>query len=1024
MTALPSGTVTFLFTDVEGSTELWERDRAAMAAAIARHLAVLDTAIQAHEGFHFKTIGDAVQVAFATAPAAVATSLAAQRALLAEDWGAIGPLRVRMALHAGEAMPDEHSDYRAPALNRLARLIAAGHGGQILLSSAVQLLARDALPPGTSLRDLGEHRLRDLLKPQPVYQLLHPDLPSEFPPLNSLDTRTHNLPLQPTPFLGREREVDETVALLRRPDVRLLTLTGPGGTGKTRLALQAAAELVEDFSDGVFFVSLAPLRDPHLVPSAITTALGIREEGDQPLWERLRQALATKQILLVLDNVEHLVEVAPAIGELLAACPGLKVLATSRLPLRLRGEREYPVPPLTLPPAKETAPEQLLQNEAVRLFVARAQAVRAEFTLTPEVAPAVAEITRRLDGLPLAIELAAARVRLLPPTALLARLEKRLPLLTGGPRDAPARQQTLRKAIAWSYDLLSGDEQALFRRLSIFAGGFSMEAAEAVANPRGELNVLDGLDQLSEHSLLRSVTAADGEPRFTMLETIREYGLERLAESGDEEVTRRAHAAFFLTLAIEADAALRGPNQGIWFERLETEQDNFRSALGWALTGQPETALGLVAALYGFWSYRGYFTEARDWTERALATGAAAAPDVRAQALNWSSRLAWRRADYETASSLAEEALALARSVDDRSSEAWALMNLGSIANALGDVKRAASLSTEAEACFLSIGDRHGAAMAIIDQATVAGAAGDVDRRQELLERSLAEFRAIGDRIEAASPLFALGRHELEQGHLDRARTLLEEVLETAREFRLRLFEAYALHALAEVAIEHGDSHQAAMYLQDAEAKFRELGHGLTLASGLNHAGYLALRQGNHTQARRLIEEALSLARDFGATAATANSMHSLGDVFRASSDVAGAAVHYREALVLAQDVHDMTLVTACLAGLAGLAGTTGRNQEAARFFGVVEALQEAVGIPNSRYEEKRLNEDKATVREALGLEADARARAAGRALALDAAVSETLALADELAHNAANVGPPNSGAETSPERGSGARGS
>jgi predicted ATPase/class 3 adenylate cyclase len=1013
MPDLPSGTVTFLFTDIEGSTALWERDRVAMRAAVERHLALLDAAIQAHGGLHFKTVGDALQAAFPTAPQALAAALDAQRALLVEDWGEVGSLRVRMALHAGEAEPDARCDYLAAPLNRLARLLAAGHGGQILLSLSVQLLARDALPAGAHLLNLGEHLLRDLLEPQRVYQLLHPDLPSEFPPLNSLDARPHNLPSQPTSFLGREREVNEIIELLHRSDVRLLTLTGPGGTGKTRLALKAAAAVVEDFSAGVFFVSLAPLRDPHLVPSAIATALGIREEGDQPLWERLGKVLATKHVLLVLDNVEHLVEIAPPIGELLGTCPGLKVLATSRLPLRLRAEREYPVPPLALPPAQEGPPEELLQYEAVRLFVERAQAVRSDFALTPETAPAVAEISRRLDGLPLAIELAAARVRIFPPTALLARLEKRLPLLTGGPRDAPERQRTLGDTIAWSHDLLTEQEQILFRRLAVFVEGAALEAAEAVTNPEGNIDIFSGLERLVEHSLLRSAAGPDDEPRFLMLETIREYGLEQLEQSGDAEATRRAHAGSFLILAREADAALRGPKQRTWIERLEIEHANFRAALGWALTGQPEVALGLVGALYGFWAYHGYFTEARDWTERALAIGVSAAPDVRAQALNWSSRLAWRRADYETAASRAEEALGLARSVDDRSSEAWALMNLGSIANALGQVKRAASLSAEAEACFLSIGDRHGAAMAIFDQATVAGALGDVVRRQELLERSLAEFRAIGDRIEATSPLFALGRHELEQRRLERARTLLEEVLDTAREFRLGLFEAYALHALAEMAIERGDPDEAAVYLQDAEAKYRELGHGLTLATGLNHSGYLALRQRNHAQARRLIEEALSLARDSGATAAIANSLHSLGDVLRASSEVAGAAVHYREALVLAHGVHDMTLVTACLAGLAGLAVTTGRNREAARLFGVVEALQEAVGIPNSRYEEERLNNDKRAVREALGLDADREARATGRVLPLESAVSEALALANKIARTVESVGLPHAGAET-----------
>ena len=421
-----------------------------MAAAVDRHLALLDAAIAAHRGIRFKTVGDGVQAAFPTAPQAIAATLDAQRALLAEDWSVGDRLRVRMALHAGDAEPDARGDYLAAPLNRLARLLAVGHGGQVLLTQAVRQLTRGALPAGTELRDLGEHRLRDLLEPEHVYQLLHPELPADFPPLTSLDARSHNLPLQPTPFLGREREVDEVVALLRRPEVRLLTLTGPGGTGKTRLALQAAAELLEDVADGTFFVPLAPLTNAALVPSAIASALAIREDGERALTDRLKEVLAGQELLLVLDNVEHLVEAAPLIGELLGAAPGLQVLATSRTPLRLRAEREYPVPPLGLPRRQPLPPlEELSQSEAVRLFIERAQAVNPDFALDNENALAVAEICWRLDGLPLAIELAAARVRLLPPRALLARLEQRLPLLTGGPRDAPARHRTLRDTIAW-----------------------------------------------------------------------------------------------------------------------------------------------------------------------------------------------------------------------------------------------------------------------------------------------------------------------------------------------------------------------------------------------------------------------------------------------------------------------------------------------------------------------------------------------------------------------------------------------
>ncbi|HEX6670035.1 MAG TPA: AAA family ATPase, partial [Gemmatimonadales bacterium] len=678
MVELPRGTVTFLFTDIEGSTRLWEQDRAAMAAAVERHLALLDAAIAAHGGIHFKTVGDGVQAAFPTAPQAVAAALDGQRALRAEDWRGVGELRVRLALHAGEAEPDARGDYLAAPLNRLARLLAVGHGGQILLTQAVQQLTRGALAPGTAVRDLGEHRLRDLLEPELVYQLLHPDLPADFPPLRSLEARPHNLPLQPTPFLGREREVGEVVALLRRPEVRLLTLTGPGGTGKTRLALQVAAELLDDFADGVYFVPLAPLTDAALVPSAIASALAMRDEADRSLPDRLKEVLAGQELLLVLDNVEHLVEAAPLIAELLSAAPGLKVLATSRVPLRLRAEREYPVPPLGLP-RRQPLPtlEELSQSEAMRLFLERAQAVKPDFALDDENAPAVAAICWRLDGLPLAIELAAARVRLLPPQALLARLEQRLPLLTGGARDAPARHRTLRDTIAWSYDLLDPDDQRLFRRLAVFVGGCTLEAADAVTTPDGQRDVFGGIERLCEHSLLRQAEAQGSEPRFAMLETVREFGLEQLAASGEEDLTWERHADHFATLGdnIEREFFFRPVP---FLAVLEVETDNLRAALGWAERGgRVETGLRLGLAFGSLAVRRGMLAEGREWLRRLLALGGGA-PPLQARALTALGWYALVQGDTEGAMEAGK------RAAETAAGESWILANA---LNLLGSVE-------------------------------------------------------------------------------------------------------------------------------------------------------------------------------------------------------------------------------------------------------------------------------------------------------------------------------------------------
>jgi predicted ATPase/class 3 adenylate cyclase len=563
MPELPTGTVTFLFTDIEGSTRLWEQHPAAMPAALARHDALLTTAIQEYEGVVVKSRGegDSLFAVFARATDAVTAACAAQQAILTEPWplpspprggagGGVRPLRVRVALYTGEADQRE-GDYYGLGVNRCARLRAAAHGGQILLALATQELVRDFLPEGVRLRDLGVCRLKDLTRPERVFQLLHPELPADFPPLLTLDARPNNLPDQPTALIGREREVEAVRTLLRREGVRIVTLTGPGGTGKTRLGLQAAADLIDDFADGVFFVALAAATESALVAATIAQALGIEQRAGRPRWEDLKSYLRDRQILLVLDNFEQVVTAAPAVADLLAAAPQLKVLVTSREVLHLRGEKEFPVPPLALPDRQHLPPlNTLSQYSAVALFIERALDVKPDFAVTNENAPAVAEICHRLDGLPLAIELAAARIKLFPPQALLSRLESRLKLLVGGARDLPARQQTLRDAIAWSYDLLDENEQRLFRRLGVFGGGCTLEAVETVCNAVGGLglDVAEGIASLVDKSLIQPMPGkeVESDPRFAMLQTIREFSLECLEMSGEARALRRRYASCFL----------------------------------------------------------------------------------------------------------------------------------------------------------------------------------------------------------------------------------------------------------------------------------------------------------------------------------------------------------------------------------------------------------------------------------------------------------------------------------------------
>ncbi|HZT40750.1 MAG TPA: adenylate/guanylate cyclase domain-containing protein, partial [Chthonomonadaceae bacterium] len=579
MPDMPSGTVTFLFTDIEGSTKLWEQHPEAMRSALARHDALLREAIEKHNGVVFKTVGDAFCAAFATAGEALAAALAAQQALQNEDWAETGALRVRMALHTGTA-EEREGDYFGPPLNRVARLLAIGHGGQVLLSEVTQGLTSDALPSAASLQNLGEHRLRDLSRPETVFQLLHPDLPAKYPPLKSLDSPDlpNNLPLHITSFIGREQEMAEVKNLLA--GTRLLTLVGLGGAGKTRLALAIGAEVLEEYPDGVWLVELAPLSEPGLVPPAVASTLNLQEEPGRALLQTLTTALKCRRMLLVLDNCEHLLSACATFADtLLRACPQVKILATSREVLGIAGETVYRVPPLALPdPDRLPSIELLMQFEAVRLFLDRATAVSTAFSITSENASAVARLCCQLDGLPLAIELAAARVRAMPVEQVASRLDDRFRLLTGGSRTALPRQQTLRALIDWSYDLLDESEKCLLRRLSVFTGGWTLEAAEAVCGADGE-DVLDLLTSLVDKSLVVYEEQGD-QGRYRMLETVRQYGRERLADTDPEAASvGQLHAEYYLSLAEQAAAQLLGPEQQRWLARLEREQDNLRAVL-------------------------------------------------------------------------------------------------------------------------------------------------------------------------------------------------------------------------------------------------------------------------------------------------------------------------------------------------------------------------------------------------------------------------------------------------------------
>jgi predicted ATPase/class 3 adenylate cyclase/tetratricopeptide (TPR) repeat protein len=947
MGSLPTGTVTFLFTDIEGSTRLAQKHPEIWEKLRERHHAILQSAIEEHKGYVFQIIGDAFCVAFHTANDALSAALNAQRGVQYEDWGET-PIKVRMGLHTGSA-EYTGSDYRGYlTMAKVQRVMSVAYGGQILLSNTSAELLRNELPDGVLLRDMQEHRLKGLSDPERLWQAVAPDLQADFPALSSLSEIPNNLPLQLKTFIGREKEIDRVKKRLEKN--RLVTLTGSGGVGKTRLSIQVASELLGEFPHGVILVELAPIADPALVTRTVCAALDITTEGNLPALQVLTEYLRLKKTLLVIDNCEHLIEsCAQLCDSILHACPQVRMIASSREALGIEGENAYRVPSLSLPNPNGGL-QAIHESEAVRLFLERATAILPEFEITEANSPVIAQICQRLDGIALAIELAASRLKILKVEQIASRLDDAFRILTGGSRTALPRQQTLRAMIDWSYNLLSEEERIVLRRLSVFMGGWTLEAAEAVCD---HPNMLDLLTHLVDKSLVAVDLEHGDEPRYYLLETIRQYAREKLADSGEAELVRERHTLWYVELAERAEPKLCGSDQLEWVEHIDQEIDNVRAAMEWSFHHDFDLGLRITNALARFWVIRDHQVECIQFVERLLVTGVLDSTPLHARSLGIAAWVAISPNHIQLMVTLAEAGEKMSREVGEKEGLGFSISASAQLLNWRGNNERARQLFEESMALLGESGPPWGRYLALGAVGYTSQDLGDYERANAAFHEALTWSQQYGDLELSHFLLSQLGRLSIAQGNYELGLDYFQKSLSIARIFKNNRMQTSILQGLAEI--------------------------------------YIILRR--FSDAEILLEESISIERDMGNPWAPVWTRILLGRVARLQGNYTQSRNHYLQALQFVQknpSFLSSSWLAWCLAGLAELFSLCNQPKIGAQLFGAADAIPELrINLmPHEQLELERLSR---TIRNQLDEAAYAATYEVGKRMSRDDAVAYSL---------------------------------